>query len=339
VFGGQYGSEGKGCVTEYYAKQLQINGKAIVSFAESAPNAGHANSKLKTRLMPSCSIWADWVLIGPDAVIDLDVLTADMEAIKKVMGSTDAISKVKVIVHERAAWLKRGDAYLEADLVKRISSTGTGSGAGRAQKYIWRDPLAVVAAHKSELIDSSIFPIEIVTPSQWMDTISMMENVNWLVECSQGVLLDPNWGWYPSCTSRNTSPRVIIERSGLGGYGDWLYAGVYRYHPVRTGGPSGPTGGRELNWTADLQVPPEITAVTKRVRRVFEFCQYEYKLSLSIARPHQVFWTHIDYLKLDMRHPKDRQSFAGMVGCRNGYIVDDAFASSKPGEFFPIGAL
>jgi len=85
-----------------------------------------------------------------------------------------------------------------------------------------------------------------------------------------------------------------VERNGLG-WLPWTFCGVYRTYPIRTGGPSGPTGGAELTWPL-VGAAPEVATVTKRTRRVFAFSPEEFAKSIHLARPDIVMFTFLDYI-------------------------------------------
>lgn len=299
LYGGHYGSEGKGSLAEYFAKQLIVTGHKLVVLGENSPNSGHTCTLGKTRNLPASSFFAELVILGPDSVIDLDALTEDMSAIKQATGKLPHI-----YIHQNAALMNDEDkaAELNHGVVARISGTGSGSGAARCiRKQFERDTLAVVGSVPNLLL--CLGPISVVNHSQYMSmvtTLKQQSSYGCLFECSQGSLLDINWGTYPYCTSRSTLARVAIERNGLGEL-PWEFAGVYRTYPIRTGGPSGPTGGKEISF-ADIDQKPEIATVTKRTRRIFEFNRDDFLLSLRLNRPKIVAFTHLDYLNFESHH-------------------------------------
>lgn len=282
IYGGQYGSEGKASACEYWIKRLKSQGRKIAVVGENSPNSGHTCSLGSTKNIPASSFFADLVLLGADSVIDREVLASDLEKTKYP----------KVYIHEHAAVLNPSSKNDEADLVKRISSTGSGSGMARKAKFIDRVAGSVIKGQK-------INGVNILDFQQWDNLLKWLRGNDYSIifECSQGTLLDTNFGIFPYCTSRSTLPRVAIERNGLG-WLDWTYAGVYRTYPIRTGGPSGPTGGDELSWQS-LGVKPEIATVTKRVRRVFEFSEKDFCKSLSLNRPDYLMFTFLDYIGVD----------------------------------------
>jgi adenylosuccinate synthase len=72
---------------------------------------------------------------------------------------------------------------------------------------------------------------------------------------------------------------------------------VVRTLPIRVGGNSGPyySDQIETSWE-ELNLPPEYTTVTKRVRRVFTFSNQQFKEALLANRPDYVAVSHLDYI-------------------------------------------
>lgn len=329
IFGGHFGSEGKGSLAEYIATCKRTPGAKLAVFGENSPNSGHTCSKGKTRNIPAASYFADVVILGPDSVIDVEVLTADVMAINAAREDW-----LQVYIHENATRLTHADKACENDVVFRVSSTGSGSGFARVRKQFHRQRDAIIG-HEPYLLNS-IPGICVVNTSQYMSLLQQLVDYDWIFECSQGALLDVNFGYFPYVTSRSTLPRVAIERNGLGGF-PWTYYGVYRTYPIRTGGPSGPTGGKEIEY-ADLNVPPEIATVTKRTRRIFRFDASDFELSVTLTRPDVVAFTHLDYLdaiesEVDLVRWLDNQAISAEWLTSNGVVA--LWQSSKLGEFSP----
>jgi adenylosuccinate synthase len=315
VYGGQYGSEGKASAAEYWAKKLKSEGHKLFVLGENSPNSGHTSSKGSTKNIPASAYWADAVVLGPDAVVDRDVLLHDWEAVGRPL----------LYIHEHAALLNEAAKGQEADVVARISSTGSGSGSARRRKFIERQPDAVVKG--------TFFPpgIELVDDMQFRSLTHLMWHNAAILECSQGALLDTNFGRFPHVTSRTTLPRAAVERNGVG-WLPWTFCGVYRTYPIRTGGPSGPTGGAELNWKF-LGVQPEIATVTKRTRRVFAFSTEEFCKSIHLTRPDILMFTFLDYIGVsdlsDLSDFKEWLEFYELEGTRKLPVL----VSNKTGVF------
>lgn len=295
VYGGQFGSEGKGSCAEWLLKNRR-DAEHLTVFGENSPNSGHTCSLGKTRNLPAASFFADDVILGPDSAIDLSVLAHDLQTIKSARGG----SVPNVYIHCNAALLPlTASAHeIEDGLVNRVASTSSGSGFARAYcKQYLREELAVVGCARKQVAALG-YPVHILDHNQYCGAVcaagSVVDN-DCLFECSQGVLLDNSWGYYPYVTSRCTLPRVAVERNGLGDI-DWQYVGVHRCHPIRTGGNSGPTGGDEIRFE-HFGVKPEIATVTGRTRRLFAFSQRDFQLSVRLARPDIIAFTHLDYVE------------------------------------------
>lgn len=306
IFGGQYGSEGKGSYSEYCAKRM-MPGRELIVAGENSPNSGHTCSLGKVQNLPAASFFADSVLLGPDSVISVLQLYEDLKSIKFATNKS-----VPVYIHENAAWCLPSDKVTEKEdgVVERISSTGSGSGAARFRKQYRREALSTIKSIKgyvTPLPDG----VKLLTTKEYQLFVAAHDMDNWLFECSQGVMLDVNFGRFPYVTSRSTLPRVAIERNGLGGM-FWQYEGVYRTFPIRTGGPSGPTGGVELTWK-DVGVEPEIATVTRRVRRVFAFDSGDFLTSVRLTRPDALAFTHLDYLKQDFQTWAEDNGIGGVI--------------------------
>jgi len=91
-----------------------------------------------------------------------------------------------------------------------------------------------------------------------------------IIEGTQGYGLGSHAGYYPHCTSSDCR---AIDFLAMAGIPPWsMFARnleiviVYRVHPIRIAGNSGPLKG-ETTWEK-LGIPDEFTTVTKKVRRV-----------------------------------------------------------------------
>jgi adenylosuccinate synthase len=344
VYGGLFGSEGKGCVAEHLCQELGrgeigANHPRLVITGDNSPNSGHTCSLGKTRNLPASSFYADTVLIGPDAVIDCDTFLADLVEIQMLN------KNVEVYVHDQAACLSSNISEFdkkrefEAGLVERIGSTGSGSGYARHYKQFNREENAVVKGNSDLIIRLANRGVRILNRSSWLAMVNDLErlnvigSVNIVFECGQGVLLDVNHGYFPYVTSRSTLPAVAVARNGWWAHG-WTYHGVFRTFPIRTGGHSGPTAGREISWD-ELNVEKEIATVTKRVRRVFELHYDDLDISFKLQRPDVAYVTHCDYVDKsgDPRIIKE-----WLFGAFDGW-PSPTFGSWKPSEFNSITGM
>lgn len=314
VFGGQYGSEGKGSVSEWLAtRRGKDNIPPILAIGDNGPNSGHTCSLGKTKNIPAASFFADVIALGPDSAISAETLADDIKLVYKLN-----LNRPQIYIHECAAVVDKTDKDSERPLVERVSSTGSGAGYARHNKYFNRNKACTISAY-----DLHIPGVSIVSYHDWLTVLSIRKEYTWIFECSQGVMLDVNLGLYPFVTARSTLPHVSVARNGLASE-PWEYYGVYRTFPIRTGGPSGPCYGNELSWE-QVGVAPEIASVTGRVRRVFEWNWDEFNYSTAIAPPDYVMLTHCDYLKQPPANPDTDPNFNS--------IDFPLYKSSKCGEF------
>jgi len=333
VFGGQYGSEGKGSFSEHLAKSAGSN---LVVIGDNAPNSGHTCSKGKTRQIPAASFYAQTVCLSPDAVVDPATLLEDLIAIKESTGKIPA-----VIIHEHAAFMKpfHGKDEADARLKERIGSTVSGSGQARHTKQYYRiDDSVVGYADNIRRLLAVCQDIEIVTTNTWINMMEMFKYRPVIVECSQGTLLDVNFGRFPYVTSRTTLPRAMVARNGIDLIEGLKYCGVYRTYPIRTGGNSGNTGGRETSFE-EIGVKQEIATVTKRVRRIFEFSSDDFYQSFSLTRPDMIAFTHLDYIKAGVGSVDGEATFRQWASERQltGLINQiPTFISDSTGNFIQI---
>lgn len=300
IYGGQWGSEGKGSFVEHL---VNTGCRIVTAIGEGSPNSGHTCSKGSLRQLPTASWWAEQVFIGPDACIDIAVLADDIGKI--VMCNPD----VKIFIHAHAGYLDQYHVEMEqnSSLKERIGSTVTGSGACRYSKQSVRDDTAIVGhPDKAKKVLSIYRNLRILTPVEWFNALnermSLIEDRRHYVtnadatilEVNQGTMLDNSWGNYPYVTSRSTLPDVAIARNGLSVMSFYKVM-VCRTYPIRTGGNSGPAGDHELSWE-QIGVKPEISTVTKRVRRVFQLDPEIMHYAIHLTRPRLIAWTHLDYL-------------------------------------------
>lgn len=343
VYGGQFGSEGKGSFAEWYIKE-RMAGRKLLVIGENSPNSGHTNTVGKTRSLPVSAYFADEVLLGPDAAVDPWLLLKEIEAIRlhqnRVNSSGQQVPVLKI--HQQAALITGDEVISEKNsgIMERIGSTVTGGGQARVNKALHRERRFTIGHFTTtewQVLDQQEYDELLIAYDEW----------DWLFECSQGMMLDLNLGYYPFVTSRSTHPRVAIERNGLG-HDKWQYIGVFRTYPIRTGGNSGHTAGKEVSWDT-LGLQAEIATVTKRQRRVFEFSGGDFLRSIRWVRPHAVAFTHLDYLRIMPGTLGVHQEFKqwlikGIYGCDQMYGHKDYshipfYLSDTPGYFHPAGPL
>ena len=297
VYGGQAGSEGKGAIVGYLARRFKW-GAAASTFM---PNAGHTfvdgDEKVVVTQLPvgMVSPSVKRLVIGAGSAIDLDKLE---EEIQKYDADYDVASRL--LIDERAVIVTDDHRAWERKNLEYISSTAKGCGAALASKASreqfvtlardipWLKNVATVREHTSDFLN---------------EAINMGQGV--LMEQSQGFGLGINHGYqYPYCTSRECGPDQICSDLGISGSLVSKRIAVVRTKPIRVGntenGYSGDMGSEELDWNhvsgeAGREVQ-EITTVTKRVRRVFDFDREAIIRMARVTRPTNIALTFADYV-------------------------------------------
>jgi len=282
IYGGQYGSEAKRLFSEFYYDLTKPT--AIVS--NFGPNSGGFVSD--GGKWATFSMGADCLhILSPGSIIDLD----DFEREKANLPASAII-----LIHENAAVVTPEHKEQEKSLVN-IGSTMTGTAACAVQK-MQRDPGNLPIA-KHELLRY------VVTAKNWFDLLKSQERIQLAIP--QGHSLSINHGFYPYCTSRNTSPQQGLADAGIPiKWVDKVIA-CMRTFPIRVSnrfdtdgkmiGWSGPCydDQKELTW-AEVGQPPEMTSVSKKIRRVFSFSEKQYFESCMMNGATDVFMNFMNYL-------------------------------------------
>lgn len=287
IFGGQFGSEAKRLFIEYYVNNFQPT--AIVS--NYGPNSGgFVSDGSKWSAFPYDAP-VELLMLSPGSVIDPDAFYLEMSRL--TMGQ-------RVVVHQNAVIVSKDHIENEKARVT-IGSTMTGTAAAVEQK-MRRVPGFPITA-------KDLLPAELVVNNeQWFDLLARSRKI--LVSTPQGHSLSINFGFYPYCTSRNTSPQQGLADAGIPIQWVDKIIGCYRTFPIRVAnrfdedgnqiGYSGPTypDSCEMSWD-EVGVPAEYTSVSKKVRRVFSFSHQQYEESLLMNGVTDVFMSFINYLPVN----------------------------------------
>jgi adenylosuccinate synthase len=282
---GQFGSTGKGLGEQVLA---QYAGERIeVVTTNAGPNSGHTiyqdGRKIVTKQVPSFSIEASrWVkppslYLNAGAIIDREIL--DKEA--------HFVDNSLLLIHPSAAAIKPEHYETQASL-SAIASTQMGTGPALADK-VMRKKFAVA----SERFDFETYKIG-ARAWDWK-----RERV--FVSTAQGFSLGLNQGFYPYTTSRECSVQQALSDANIPARRLRKVITVHRVHPIRVGNtPTGTSGGvypdqRETTWGA-LGVRPELTTVTKRVRRVFTWSWTQFCDCLRANEPDALFINFMNYM-------------------------------------------
>lgn len=260
VVGGQYGSEGKGAVVGFLARDADSRTTVI---RVAGPNAGHTaydshGTEWKLRAVPVAAVTSRecQLHIAAGSEIDPSVLADEVTRLDE---AGHKVSE-RLTVHPAATILTVDNLATEAitGLVARIGSTGKGIGAARAARAMRTAPTAGELFKHRPLILSEDGPFDVYTPRHV------------IIEGTQGYGLGLHTRQYPQVTSSDCR---AVDFLGMAGISPWSLdvdsfdvIVVARVYPIRVAGNSGPLKD-ETTWE-ELGLPEERTTVTNKVRRV-----------------------------------------------------------------------
>lgn len=290
IVGGQYGSEGKGKVAHFLAREM----RAAAAVRVGGPNSGHTvigpnGEAVIFRQLPTAALLPEVkCVIGCGSYIDVDCL---LEEIKRTSLPVD-----RVVIDPHAVLITEEDRCRERELGlrDRIGSTlsGTGSAFGRR---ISRE-ITVKFAKDDPRLASYIRP----TMPLLREFLDGGERV--IIEGTQGFGLSVFHGSdYPNVTSRDTTAAGFLSEVGLSPFDVDDIVLVIRAFPIRVAGNSGKLP-EEIDWatvTAESgsQSPlSEHTSVTGGLRRVARFDSEVVAKAIQANRPTRIVLNHLDYV-------------------------------------------
>ncbi len=300
LVGGQWGSEGKGNIVSYMAREYDV----LVRVG--GPNAGHKvyeePEPYTFHHLPSGSRCCDaQLVIGPGAVLNVPNLLQEIGECG-IDASRLAIDPQAMIISDR-------DRENEKRLVQDIGSTGQGVGAATARRIMQRhtDPAKLAR----DISDLKPFI---------KDTREVLEEAFYnrkrvLLEGTQGTGLSLYHGHYPHVTSRDTTVAGCLAEAGISPSRVRKVIMVCRTYPIRVQSPAGPglTSGpmsQEITLEAiaqrsgiDLEELKKIetTSTTKKKRRIGEFDWALLRKAASLNAPTDIALTFSDYVSIKNR--------------------------------------
>lgn len=305
IVGGQYGSEGKGKVAHWWAKERS----ASVAVRTGGPNAGHTvedlpNHPVVLRQLPTAAFLPDVTcVLGPGSYIDPELLLAEL--------SITGINPARLLIDPNATVITEDDKVRERNSTLRASIGSTQSGTGAAVMKRIERRASTDLAHNDDRLRPFIAPVTPFFRSQ----LSSGRRI--ILEGTQGFGLSLlHSSTYPYVTSRDTSAAAFVSEVGLSPIDVDQVVMVLRAFPIRVSGNSGPLPN-EIDWKtvtkqAGSQSPiVEYTSVTKRVRRVARFHPEIVRSAIKVNAPTHIVLNHLDYIdyeSFELNSPTDRVS-------------------------------
>lgn len=295
IVGGQYGSEGKGHVAAYLARDYDV----LVRVG--GPNAGHkvagpTGAYTYHHLPSGCRDVDAQVLIGPGAVLNYRTLLKEIEECGIVQG--------RIFIDPRAMIIEEEDVRGERSLVEKIGSTGQGVGLASARKITNRWEGGVRLARDI----SALKPFIGETYEHLERAYSAKKKI--LLEGTQGSGLSIHHGDYPHVTSRDTNVAGCLSEAGISPSRVRRILMVVRTYPIRVASPKKPgmhSGPMKQELTLDiiaarsklelkLLQQTEKTSTTKKDRRIGEFDWELFRKACALNAPTDIALTFADYI-------------------------------------------
>ena len=329
VLGAQWGDEGKGKVTDFFASTADY----VVRF-QGGNNAGHTivvgENKIALSLTPSGILYPNCTpVIGSGCVVDIGFLKQELEMLNEKNINTDKLA-ISANAHVVMPYHKLLDELIEESLGEnKIGTTKKGIGPCYADK-IQRKGIRI-----QDLLDETNFEIKVrkniedvnltltkiydhsplvlddildefstykdIVTNHVADTSLLIANAiknkkTILFEGAQGTLLDIDHGTYPFVTSSNTSSGNAAIGSGVGPKNIDRIVGVTKAYISRVG--SGPFLTEQKNEIGDFLIEKgaEFGVVTGRRRRCGWLDLISLKYSVRVNSLTELFITKLDVL-------------------------------------------
>lgn len=329
VLGAQWGDEGKGKVTDFFASSADL----VVRF-QGGNNAGHTivvgEDKIALSLTPSGVLYPNCVpVIGSGCVVDLGFLKKELKMLNEKNISTEKLA-LSANAHVIMPYHKILDELIEESLGdKKIGTTKKGIGPCYADKiqrygirvqdllddYVFAEKLNSNLNEKNNLL-TKIYNHDPLSADEIIEEFSeykemvqqhisdtsllvsnaIKENKSILFEGAQGTLLDIDHGTYPFVTSSNTSAANAATGSGIGPLNLDRVVGVTKAYISRVG--SGPFITEQENEIGDylIEKGAEFGVVTGRRRRCGWLDLISLKYSVRVNSLSELFITKLDVL-------------------------------------------
>lgn len=305
---GQFGSTGKGLMAGWLAEYGNERISHVTTNA--GPNSGHTAYfdkgphfdddryvQVLTQQLPVASVFLK--LMGEDAVTVLNGGAVIDEDILRREVTMWGFHSRNTYIHPAAAVITEDDREEDRKITNKIAGTGKGIGPAMAKKLMRLGE----GRYAGDLYRPLTMPKGMhahVTPDWLFD----FNKDRVLVETAQGYSLGVHSArFFPHTTSRECTVAQAIADARIPAQEVKKVIACFRTYPIRVGNTAGSSGGhyedqQEIRWE-DIGQPPELTTVTKRVRRLFTWSRTQFRECVAANRPDVIFLNFCNYLTID----------------------------------------
>lgn len=300
LVGGEFGSEGKGQISAYLAREYDV----LVRVG--GPNAGHKvyeepevrtfhHLPSGTERNPNAQI-----VLGAGAVLRVPNLLKEI--------AISEVSYERLSIDPQATIISDEDIAEEKRLTAAIGSTGSGVGAATARKVLRE------IASRPVILAKDVAELQpFVRPALDVLERAFARGERVFLEGTQGTGLSLHHGYYPHVTSRETTVSGCLGEAGIAPSRVRRIIMVCRTYPIRVESPSGKTSGpmsRELQWSEIAErsgisvselLTAERTSTTNKQRRIGEFDWALIRRAASLNGPTDIALTFADYFTIENR--------------------------------------
>lgn len=294
---GQFGSTGKGLLAGLIAELHAGNINVVTTNA--GPNSGHTayldGQKVMTQQVPVASVFLE--KLGHRALTYLNG-GAIIDPVQLAYEVNTWLDHHNVVIHPCAAMI--GEAERKGDQINVASVAGTGKGIGPALiRKLTRVPEAVARGEYMPML-----------PVGMGEDFSFDRFWDWskdrvFVETAQGFSLGLNSArFYPYTTTRECTVMQAIADARIPAQMVKKVVASFRTYPIRVGNTDTGYSGdgyhdqREIRWE-DIDQSPELTTVTKRVRRLFTWSRVQFRECVAANRPDAIFLNFCNYMSTE----------------------------------------
>lgn len=320
IVGGQFGSEGKGKVAHFLAREMN----ASVAIRVGGPNSGHTviseKGPIIFKQLPTAAI-----LPGIQCVLPAGSYLSPSILLEEIQ--TSDIDPARILIDPNAVVITNDHLQIEESSKLRSTIGSTLSGTGAAVSARINRLGSVKLARDDKSLKSFIRPVTPLLREQ------LNKNERIIIEGTQGFGLSVLHSRdYPYTTSRDTTAAGFVAEAGLSPLDVDDIVLVIRAFPIRVTGNSGPLPNEfsweELTNESGSESPLiEYTSVTRTRRRVARFDPEIVKQAIMHNNPTRIVLNHLDYI--DARNTaalnKNSKSFSflhhieGEIGHRIAY--------------------